>query len=110
VLEHLLRRRRRVGELRLGQPDADVVLALHLGRAQAVDRDARRDGDEPGLGVVDAAAVGLVPAQPGVLHDLLGLGRGAEHPVGDALQSRAQAVEGAGGIVHAGSAGPKAMA
>ncbi len=76
------------------------MLALHLGTAQPVDGQARGDGDQPGLAAVQVVVGGLVPAQPGVLHDLFGFGAGAQHAVGDALQARAQTVEGVGGIVH----------
>ena len=47
------------------------------------------------------AAICAIPAQPGVLHHVLGLAARAEHAVGNGLQPRAQVVEGAGGIVHA---------
>jgi hypothetical protein len=81
------------------------VLALDLRGAQPVDRKARDDGDQPGFGTAQGGLVGLVPAQPGVLHHLFGFRDGAEHAVGDALQAAAVAVEGEGGIVHAHKTG-----
>ena len=38
--------------------------------------------------VGDFGAIGPVPAQPGLLHHVLGLGQAAEHPVGDRDQER----------------------
>jgi hypothetical protein len=43
-----------------------------------------------------------VPFDPGVLDDVLGLGPGSEHAVGDALQAGAVVIEGEGRIVHIG--------
>ena len=109
------RRRWRADE-RLGQPGPDVGLALHLERAQAVDREARRGRHQPGLGVAHGRLVGLVPADVGLLHDVFGLGSRAEHAVGEAEEARLDGVEGGSGshleaktmaasIVTAGGAG-----
>ena len=58
-----------------------------LVRAKPVDREPRRYRDEPGAGFVERRRIGLVVAgeQPevGLLGDILGLGDGSEHPVGD---------------------------
>lgn len=105
-LGQLLRGGGRLRQFGLRQPDAGVVLALDLGHAQPVDRQSRGDGDQPGLGVVDAAAVGLMPTQPGVLHHILGFRDRAEHPIGDAVQARPQPGERQrGGIGRRGRGG-----
>ena len=101
AFEHLFGRGRGVAQQRLGQPGAHVVLALHPGAAQAVDGQAGGDGDQPGVGALQAVVRALVPAQPGVLHHLLGLGGRTQHAVGNALQTRAKAAEGVvGGRAH----------
>lgn len=79
TLQRLLGCLRGVGDQRFGQPGARVVLALQLGGMQAVDGQACRHGD-----------------QPGVLHHVVGFGGGAQHAVGHGVQPRPQAGEGAG--------------
>jgi hypothetical protein len=37
---------------------------------------------------LDGVAIGTAPAQPGVLHDILGIGTHAEHAVGNGKQAR----------------------
>src|SRR6266540_3191928 len=49
---------------------------------ELVDREARRDGCQVGLRRLRLDAR-LVVVQERLLHDVLGLGDGAEHPVGD---------------------------
>jgi hypothetical protein len=46
----------------LGQPDAHITLALGPGRAQAINGQPRGDAHQPGFGIADLRAVGLVPA------------------------------------------------
>ena len=41
--------------------------------------------------------VGAVPAQPGILHHVLGIGADAQHAVGDGKQAGPQGLEGGGG-------------
>ena len=73
-----------------GSHDADVGLAPHARRAQDVDRQPRRDRrQERALGF---DRPGAAPAQVRLLHDVLGLGDDAEHPVGDREEQWAQLV------------------
>jgi len=65
------------------------VLARAPGQAQAIDGAAGGGGHQPGFGVLDVLLVGAMPAQPDILHHVLGLVRGAEHAVGHAEQARA---------------------
>ena len=67
---------------RLGQPLADVELAPRLRRLHAIEAEPRHHGAEIAARLLDRRAVGGVPAQIGVLHDVLGLGARAEHAVG----------------------------
>ena len=69
---------------RLGQPRADVGLAAGARRLQRVDREPRRRRREERRRVLHDRSVGALPAQPRILHDVLGLARAAEHAVGDA--------------------------
>ena len=74
------------GQQRLGQPLADVLLAPARVRTEPVERLARDHPDQEGARVADLAARLLadrVPADPRLLHDVLRLGGGAEHLVGD---------------------------
>ena len=63
-----------------------------------------RGDEERGRADHHRAVAGL-PAHPGVLHDVLGLGRAAEDPVGDAEQPRAEVGELGDGIVEVRGAG-----
>ena len=74
---------------RLGQPRADVGLAAHARRAQDVDRQPRRDRRQERR-ARSRRAGGRGAAQVRLLHDVLGLGDAAEHPVGDREEQRAQ--------------------
>src|SRR5256885_3053039 len=47
----------------LGQPESLVVLALGAQAAQPVYGQARGHGDQPGLGLLYAGALGAMPAQ-----------------------------------------------
>lgn len=42
------------------------------------------DAAQKGLGFAYGITFSIKPAEKGLLHDILGLGDGAEHPVGDA--------------------------
>jgi hypothetical protein len=81
-----------LGDERVGQPLADVLLAAHARRPQVVDAEPRHDGRQVRLRGVDLHAVGLrlVDAQECLLHDVLGLTDAADHPVGDREQQRSQ--------------------
>jgi hypothetical protein len=69
---------------RLGQPWPGVDLPGPRRGAEPVEAKAGGCGDQPGLGVGDVCAAGRLPAQPGVLGDVVGVGQGAEHPIGQA--------------------------
>jgi hypothetical protein len=100
-LGQALRRRRLVDRLdqRLGQPPAEVVLAFGLGGTQPVDRQPRDHRHQPGFLGLQLRTVGALPAQPGVLQHVVGVGARAEHAVGDAEQARAVGGEGIGAHV-----------
>ncbi len=85
----------------LGQPGADVVHALALGRAQPVQAKPGGGGDQPGFGVADGRRVGAGPAQPGILDDVFGVGAAAEQAVGQGHQARAVGLESGFGV-HVG--------
>ncbi len=78
---------------RLGQPAARGGLVANACGVDDVDRESRRGGPEERPGVADGAPVGAVPANPGVLHHVLGFSRAADDPVGDAEQARAHGFE-----------------
>jgi hypothetical protein len=61
-------------------------LAARLPGAQQVEGDPSDHGGEPGAQVVDLIGVGAAQAQPRLLHRVVGLARGAQHPVGDRVQ------------------------
>src|SRR3546814_8687667 len=56
--------------------------------------------DLPGLGGLDLRRIGAVPAQPGILHGILGIADRAEHAVSQAEQAPAVALEGFRLVVH----------
>jgi len=59
------------------------LLASRLPRAEHVERHASDYGDKPGFEVVDLAGVRAAEPDPRLLHGVVGLARGAQHPVGD---------------------------
>jgi hypothetical protein len=87
LLQQRLRRRRQAGlavQVDLGgrfgqvhqgfrQPVADVVLALLLQLAQAIDAQPRHHRHQPGLGRFQLLPVLGMPAQPGVLQHVFGI-------------------------------------
>jgi hypothetical protein len=77
-----------VARPRLRQPGADIGAAFGRRFAQAIDRKPRRRGHQPRLGRPDRRGIGLVPAQERLLHNVLGIAEGAEHPIGDTAQTR----------------------
>jgi len=81
------------------QPPAHVGITLGLAGAQAVDGQPGGEGDQPGLGRLHRQLVAAVPAQPGVLHHVLGVGAHTEHAVGDGEQAGSEGGEG-GGVGH----------
>ena len=86
-------RRVGAGVHRLGQPGADVRLAPGVRRGGRVDGEPRRGGGEERRGVAHHAAVRALPAQPRLLHHVLGLRDAAQHPVGDAEQAWSHVLE-----------------
>ena len=74
--------------------------ALGLGAAQAVQREARGHRDQPRLRIVERGDVLRLQAQPGVVQHVLGVGRRAEHAVGQAEQAAAVAFEQGGSRIH----------
>lgn len=73
------------------------MIAFSLGGSQPVDRQARDDRDEPGLGGLEHGAIRLMPAQPGVLKYVVRVGTCTQHAVGNAEKTRTQRVERIGG-------------
>jgi hypothetical protein len=78
----------RVDKLRFG-----VHLSAGPGGLGDVDRQPRRCRGEERGGVSHLGPVGVLPADPGVLHDVLRFACASEHPVGDAEQPRTHGVE-----------------
>lgn len=78
---------------RLRKPGSGIAFALAFGRAQPIDGQPRDDGHQPSLRGSQRGLVRLQPAQPRVLQHVLGVGAGAEHAVGDAMQPRPQDLE-----------------
>jgi hypothetical protein len=74
------------GDIGLGEPGADRILAPRLPRPQLVEREARDDGRKPAAHVLDRLGVGAVDAQPGLLEHVVGIGERAQHAVGDCPQ------------------------
>jgi hypothetical protein len=81
-----------VGQERLGEPLADVLLALGACGAEVVDRQPRRHGGEECLGRLDllTLAPGAVVAEEGLLHDVLRLADASDHAVGDREEQRSE--------------------
>jgi len=75
-----------VAHQRLGQTHADIVLAPMRGRAQAVEAEVGGRAGQEGGRACDGGFVHLGPAQPGFLHDVLGVGARAEHAIGERPQ------------------------
>ena len=71
---------------RLGDPFAHVALPPGPGRAEQVEADAAGDRRQPGAGGFDGLLLlpgHGVPAGVGLLDGILGLGQGAQQPVGE---------------------------
>ena len=78
---------------RIGQPRADIGLALVPRRLELIETEARDRAAQERLRLTHRAAVGPHPADEGLLQHVLGIGDGAEHAVGDAHELRTQRVE-----------------
>jgi len=72
---------------RLRQPWAEVVLALGFRATQTIQRQPGRNRNQPRFRVVQRGCVLRMPAQPRVVQHVLGIGRGAEHAVGQPEQA-----------------------
>ncbi len=70
------------GQEGFGEPGSDVRLADDLGRPEPVQAQVGDGAHQVGPGVLDLRAVGAVPGEPRVLHDVLGVGDAAQHAVG----------------------------
>ncbi len=68
---------------RLGQPFPDVVLPAAGHRSEPVQRLTGDDPYQISPRIVHLGPVHIGPAQPGLLDDVLSIGRRAEHLVGD---------------------------
>lgn len=86
----------------VGEPGADVGLALVLCGLELVEAEADDGAAEEGGGLLDGGAVGAQPAEEGVLDGVLGVGDGAGHAVGEAREGGAEGLEGGGGVVGGG--------
>ena len=73
----------------LRQPLADVLLAPSRHGPQPVQRLPGDDADQVGPRLAHLGVVDVRPSQPRLLDDVLGVGRGAEHLVGDREQQAA---------------------
>lgn len=78
---------------RFQQPGPDGRLPPRACGLHDVDRHAPRRRCEERGGVANQAAVYRLPAQPDVLHKVLGLGRAAKHAAGDPDETRTHAEE-----------------
>src|SRR5690606_15587609 len=89
-----------LGDVRFGQPRADVGLAARLDLAQPVDGEAGGDAHQEGARYTYYAPDAVRPAQSRDLDDVLGVGHAAQHAVGDAWEDVAVLFEGVGhGVV-----------
>ena len=71
---------------RLGDVDAERLLATRPARAQHVQRHARDHRGQPCSEILDVARVGAAEPQPGVLDRVVSLAERPEHPVGHRTQ------------------------
>jgi hypothetical protein len=91
-----------VGVDRFREPRTDVGLAPRVRGLQGVDGEPGGDRREEGGGFADVGAIGVLPADPGLLHHVLGIRDGAEHPVGDAEESPPVCIEDGDRVVQLG--------
>jgi hypothetical protein len=68
-------------------------LAACPSRAKNVQAHEAHDRGQPGAQVVDVAGVGSAEPDPGLLHGVVRLGQGSEHPVGHGPQVGAVRLE-----------------
>ena len=72
---------------RIRDVNSGEILAPRLAGPELIEAQASDDRRQPGAEVVDAARVGAVQPEPGLLDGVVGLGYRAEHPVGHRPQS-----------------------
>jgi hypothetical protein len=72
------------------------LLGSCLPAAKLVEAHPRDDRGEPAAEVAHVLAVGAAELQPRLLHGVVGVVRGAEHPVRDRAQVRAVLLEALG--------------
>src|SRR5581483_8842139 len=69
---------------------------------ELVETEARDRAAQERLGLAHLGAIGLHPADEGLLHDILGVRDRAEHAVGDTLELRTQRLERSRRVVGTG--------
>jgi hypothetical protein len=79
-----------------------VCLSPGARRPYDVDRQSCRRRHEECGGVPNSAAIRPLPAQPGVLYDVLRLDGATQHPVGDPEEARKDAQKGREPVLRAG--------
>ena len=72
---------------------ANMRLTAGSSRLDDVDRKSSRRGREEGRRIPHGVAVGFLPADPRILHDVIGFRCASDDPVGDAEQPRTNRVE-----------------
>ncbi len=72
---------------------AEGVLRTGATRPQPIQAHARRDRGQPPAEVVDAGRIDPVESEPRLLHGILRIGAGAEHPIGHRPQPRPVCLE-----------------
>ncbi len=104
-VDHRLSQLARSGQQRLRQPLADVCLAPRPGRPELVDAQPGGDGGQVRLRGLRLAVLdyGPVVMQERLLHDVLGFGHAAEHPVSDREQQWPQLLISSRDVVRAAS-------
>src|SRR5262249_32356061 len=87
---------------RLWQPGPDIGLTPHPRRLEVVETEPRDRAQQIGTRLRDVIAVGRVPAQICLLHDVLGLRQRAEHAIGEAGEPPPMRLERLHGLVLRG--------
>ena len=75
-----------IADHRLRQVGLQRVLRVLAARTEPIQADARDDGGQPAAQVGNVVRIGPAVAQPGVLHGVIGLTGGSQHPIGDGPQ------------------------
>jgi hypothetical protein len=72
---------------RVGQVHAERHFSPRPPRLQDVQANARDDGRQPPVQVLDGGRISAAEPQPGFLDRVVGIADGAEHPVGHRAQA-----------------------